>query len=153
MKNELSELSRADQIFPIYVYILKTQVESFPCLVLHESLIIWFSNDVTLPCTQRGHFWQFGTPRLEICHDRRDRRSCKKFSSCVKFSRNNAFSCKICVKIWNLLIYLVTLYKLSLKTWWIFTYSFQHQQKRTKLIYFEIYAALLLAKIAATYVF
>ena len=25
--------------------------------------------------------------RLEICHDRRDRRSCKNFVSCVNFSR------------------------------------------------------------------
>ena len=30
--------------------------------------------------------------RLEICRDRRDRRSCKIFPSCVKFWGNNANS-------------------------------------------------------------
>ena len=30
--------------------------------------------------------------RLEICHDRRDWRSCKKFSSCVNFSRKQRVS-------------------------------------------------------------
>ena len=33
-----------------------------------------------------------GSPRLEICRDRRDRRSCKIFPSCVKFWGNNANS-------------------------------------------------------------
>ena len=36
--------------------------------------------------------WSTGLPvsRLEICRDRRDRRSCKFFPSCVKFWGNNA---------------------------------------------------------------
>ena len=51
------------------------------------------------------------SPRLEICHDRRDWRSCNIFSSCVNFSRKQrVLFCKICVEIWNLLIYLMTLH-------------------------------------------
>ena len=32
------------------------------------------------------------SPRLEICHDRRDRQPCKIFSSCVNFSRKRRVS-------------------------------------------------------------
>ena len=35
---------------------------------------------------------KFHADRLEICRDRRDRRSCKIFPSCVKFWGNNANS-------------------------------------------------------------
>ena len=40
--------------------------------------------------------------RVEICHDRRDRRSCKICASCVNFSRNSAFSCEICLELQDL---------------------------------------------------
>ena len=36
--------------------------------------------------------YQDAISRLEICRDRRDRRSCKIFPSCVKFWGNNANS-------------------------------------------------------------
>ena len=37
-----------------------------------------------------------GLTRLEICHDRRDRQSCKIFVSCVNFPGNNAVSYIFC---------------------------------------------------------
>ena len=82
------------------------------------------------------------TSRLEICHDRHNQ---KIFSTCVNFLENKAFPCKIYVKIWNLLIYLVKLHTLSLKHYWIFT-SFFIPTKEDQIIYIKIYAALLLAK-------
>ena len=39
------------------------------------------------------------TTRLEICHNRRDRRLCKIFSSCINFSRKQCVLCIICVEI------------------------------------------------------
>ena len=90
--------------------------------------------------------------RLEICHDRRDQWSCKIFSSCVNFSENNAFLCKFCVEIRNLLIYLLSLHKLFSKTFQIWHLHFHFNKKRTKIIYIEICAVLLLAKLIAIYV-
>ena len=64
--------------------------------------------------------------KLEICHDRHDGRSCKNISSCVIFSRKQRFSLKVCVEIWNLVNYLVSLKTHFLRNYWKFTFSFQN---------------------------
>ena len=46
------------------------------------------------------HFFDFRLIfRVEICHDRRDRQSCKICASCVNFPENNVLSCIIFVKV------------------------------------------------------
>ena len=76
--------------------------------------------------------------RLEICHDRCDRRSCKLFFSCVNFSRKRVSLQNLCKNIKFTHLFGKITHTFTKKT----------KQKRTKLIHCEIYAALLLAKIA-----
>ena len=83
---------------------------------------------LVLPRPHICHF--FLHTRLEIRRDHRDRRSCKIVSSCVIFSRKQYVNLKICVEIWNLLIYLVSLRTHFLQNYWKFTFSFQFQQKK-----------------------
>ena len=68
--------------------------------------------------------------RLEICRDRHDGRSYKNIYSCVDFSRKQRVYLKVCVEVWNLLIYLVSLQTHFLRNYWKFTFSFQLQQKK-----------------------
>ena len=49
-------------------------------------------NDVDLQKCKENNNNDNDKIRLEICRDRRDRRSCKIFPSCVKFWGNNANS-------------------------------------------------------------
>ena len=82
--------------------------------------------------------------RLEICHDRRNQPSCKFFSSCVNFSSKQHIPLQnLCQNI--------NFTHLFGKITHTFTHTFN--KKRTKLIYIDIYAALLLAKIGAIFVF
>ena len=69
------------------------------------------------------------SPRLEICHDRRDWRSCNIFSSCVNFSRKQHIFCKICAEIGNLLIYLLSLHKLFSKAFQILHFHCHFNKK------------------------
>ena len=76
----------------------------------------------------------------------------KIFPAVLIFPENDAYPCKICVEIWNLLKYLVGLHTQALQTIDFYIHS-NFNKKRTKIIFIEIYAVLLLANLGAIYAF
>ena len=68
--------------------------------------------------------------RLEICRDRHDRRSCKKISSCVIFSKKQRNSLQICEDIWNSLDHLECFHTTFLQNYWNFTFYVNFNNKK-----------------------
>ena len=92
--------------------------------------------------------------RLEICRDRHNRQSCKFFFQlCKFFQKTTHFSAKFAQK-----------YEIHLTIWKVYTHPYSKtieilhfydnfNQKGTKFVYIESYAALSLAKAVAIYEF
>ena len=92
------------------------------------------------------------TTRLEICHDRRDWRSCKIFSSCANFfPEKNAFFAKFTQK-YEIHSFIWWVYKKnSPKLFRLYIFISISIKKRTNVIFIEICAISLLPKSVAIY--
>ena len=79
-----------------FTFGVQVHVRHMSCIVdVVKAVNAWvgsaFDNVLLRDESHESHLFIFGI-RLEICRDRRDRRSCKIFPSCVKFWGNNANS-------------------------------------------------------------